>query len=70
MDYIKVKDHDHLVRDKKSNAILNTDNIALNKYKEERDRLIKLNKMIDEYDNIKLDIQDIKKLLISLAEKK
>ena len=31
-DYAKVEGHPHLVRDLKSNAIINTDEIALNNY--------------------------------------
>lgn len=69
-NYIKVKDYPNLVRDSKSNAILNVDNISLNKYKQERDRLLKLNKVIEEHDQIKNDISDIKNMLIKLTENK
>jgi len=68
--YIKVKDHTNLVRDKNSNAILNVDNDALNKYKQERDRLLKLNRVVEEHEQIKNDISDIKSMLIELMEKK
>ena len=47
-NYIKVKDHPNLVRDSQSNAILNVDNISLNKYKQERDRLLKINRVVEE----------------------
>ena len=40
-DYIKVKDHPDLVRDKRSGAILNTNKSELDKYIEKRDLLIK-----------------------------
>ena len=69
-NYIKVKDHPNLVRDSQSNAILNVDNIALNKYKQERDRLLKLNRVVEEHEQIKNDISDIKSMLIELMEKK
>lgn len=68
-EYIKVKDHPNLVRDSKSNAILNVDNAALNKYKEERERLLKINSMVDEHEQMKNDISDIKSMLIKLMEK-
>ena len=69
-NYIKVKDHPNLVRDTISNAILNVDNDALNKYKQERDRLLKLNRVVEEHEQIKNDISDIKNMLIKLMEKK
>ena len=69
-NYIKVKDHPNLVRDTISNAILNVDNDALNKYKQERDRLLKLNRVVEEHEQIKNDISDIKSMLIKLMENK
>ena len=69
-NYIKVKDHPNLVRDSKSNAILNVDIESLNKYKQERDRLLKLNRVVEEHEQIKNDISDIKNMLIELMEKK
>jgi hypothetical protein len=75
-DYLKVKDHPSLVRDKKSNAILNTDQIALNKYKEERERLLKIKNSVDDTEMLKRDmvqtkqdINEIKQMLIKLMEK-
>jgi hypothetical protein len=75
-DYLKVKDHPSLVRDKNSNAILNTDQIALNKYREERERLLKINNAVDDTDMLKKDmartkqdINEIKQMLMKLMEK-
>jgi hypothetical protein len=75
-DYLKVKDHPNLVRDKKSNAILNTDQTALNKYKEERERLLKIKNAVDDTEMLKKDmaqtkqdINEIKQMLIKLMEK-
>jgi len=76
MDYLKVKDHPGLIRDKKSNAILNNDQIALNKYKEERDRLLKVKNAVDDTEVLKKDmaqtkqdINEIKQMLMKLMEK-
>jgi hypothetical protein len=66
-NYIKVKDHPNLVRDKRSNAILNIDNSAYNKYKQERDQKLQEKK---EYEQLKKDVSEIKDLLLKILEKK
>lgn len=68
-EYIKVKDHPNLVRDRKSNAILNVDNNALNKYKQERERLLKLKSVVEEQEKLKNDVSEIKQMLTKLLEK-
>jgi len=70
MDYLKVKDHPDLVRDTKSKAILNTDVHSLNKYKEEREFKMKLHKIVDENQQMKSEISEIKNLLLKVLEKK
>ena len=47
--YIKVTDEPNLVRDSKSNAILNVNNDALNKYKQERERFVQIQKVISNH---------------------
>jgi hypothetical protein len=69
-DYIKVKDKPELVREKTSKAILNTDVHALNKYKEERDFKLKLQKVVQENDQMKNDIAEIKNLLLKVLEQR
>jgi hypothetical protein len=76
MDFLRVKDHPGLVRDKNSNAILNTDQLALNKYKEERERLLKIKNAVDDTETLKKevaqtkqDINEIKQMLMKLMEK-
>ena len=75
--YIKVIDHPDLVRDKESNAILNTDLNALNKYKQERDYQLKLKNLVKDNEQMKLDvietkkeISEIKDLLLKVLEKR
>jgi len=60
MEYIKVKDHPDLVRDKASNAILNVNDEALNKYREERARLLKMKTAVDDVDNLKKEVENLK----------
>jgi hypothetical protein len=67
--YIKVKDHADLVRDNKSGAILNIDDAALNKYKEEREEKRRLLSVMKENQNLRSEVDDIKKLLQDLLEK-
>ena len=68
--YIKVTDEPNLVRDSKSNAILNVNNDALNKYKQERERFVQIQKIISEHEEIKKDISEIKQLLLQLMDRK
>lgn len=69
MDYLKVKDHKDLVRDKNTKAILNTDKNSLNKYKEEREYKAKVAEVVKNYDTIKSDVEEIKKMLQTLLGK-
>lgn len=70
MMYLKVTDEPNLVRDTKSNAILNVNNDALNKYKQERERFVQMQKVILEHEEIKKDISEIKQLLLQLMDRK
>jgi hypothetical protein len=69
-NFIKVKDHPEFVRDKRSNAILNVDALALHKYREERDKLLNMRRVVEEHDQMKNDISDIKQMLLKIMEKK
>jgi hypothetical protein len=59
----KVNDYPDLLRRGDSKAIINNDTSSLNKYKEERAKQQKLNKIIEENDMMKSDIAEIKTLL-------
>jgi hypothetical protein len=69
-DFLKVKDNKDLIRHKHSNAVLNTNHNELNKYKEEREQKLKLNRLLDENENMKNDIEEIKSLLRQLVGQK
>jgi hypothetical protein len=69
-DYIPILDNPHLVRDKKSNAVLNTNVEGLKAYRKQRDERLKINKMVEEFDSLKNDVADIKNLLKELLDKK
>lgn len=59
-EYIKVQNKPDLVRDKKSNAILNTDIEGLNKYKQERESRLKQENLLIDFNNQKNEISEIK----------
>ena len=61
--------HKELLRDANSNGIINIDNDSLEKYKKEKNFKLKLSKMIEDYDALKQDVTDIKKLLIEFLGK-
>jgi hypothetical protein len=46
MDYIKVKGHDHLIRDPKTNSIINTNMSEYNEYISRRDSKLKENQKV------------------------
>jgi hypothetical protein len=75
--YYKVTDEPDLVRDSKSKAILNVNTEALNKYKREKEERMKIRKMVNDYDDLKEelqvtknDIREIKQMLMQLMEKR
>jgi len=68
-NYIKVKDHPGLVRDKQSTAILNTSKDDLAKYREERDQKMKLQQAVQDVAELKNDMAEIKDLLQQLLKK-
>jgi len=71
MDYIKVKGHDHLVRDPRTNSIINTnkseyDQYLLNKQIKQNEQQ-KIQTLESDVANIKNDLDEIKSLLRSLV---
>ena len=63
---IPVEGQKHLFRDENSGAIINTDSHGYSQYK--KTRKLKLTQK-QEIDNLKKDIEEIKNLLKSIAEK-
>lgn len=66
MEYLKVKDHRGIVRQKASSAILNVDSQSLIQYKEERSRINKLNNVHEENIRLKNELDEIKSLIQGL----
>ena len=61
MDYIKVKGHNHLIRDTKTNSIINTNVSEYNEYISRRDSKLKESQKIQ---NLESDVDNIKNDLI------
>lgn len=71
--FAKVKDHDNLIRDMNSKAVLNTDRAGLQEYYQKRDfakkeqsEKIETKQRIDK---IEKDMSEIKELLYEIAKK-
>ena len=69
VDKLKIIGNEDLVRDTKSNAILNTDLDALNKYRAKRARDMKINNMAEEVDTLRKEMTEIKSLLMQLVQR-
>jgi len=67
-EIVKVEGNESLVRDTRTNAVLNTDLSALDKYRRHRDAQRELREKVQEIDTIKQDIAEIKELLLKLAK--
>jgi hypothetical protein len=71
MDYIKVKDKDHLVRDTYSNAIVNVDmdsyNAYIENYKQRYNETQRIKNLEGDVSEMKNDLNEIKNLLRSLV---
>ena len=69
--FVKVKDHDNLVRDPFSNSIINTSKTEYDEYIARRDKAIKNNEsssnMKEDLDNLKSEMNEIKSLLKELV---
>jgi hypothetical protein len=67
--YAIVENEQMLVRDLNSKAILNKDDGGLNKYREDRENKVKMAKMMQEHNQIKNDVTEIKQLLKEILGK-
>jgi hypothetical protein len=71
MDFIKVKGHDHLIRDPETNSIINTNSMEYNEYLVKRESKKQENQKIQnlekDLDSIRDDLDEIKNLLRNLT---
>jgi hypothetical protein len=71
MEYAKVEGHSHLLRDSKTNSIINTNMVEYQEYLNRRNVKVNENQKIQHLEsdvaNIKNDLNEIKSLLRSLV---
>lgn len=69
MQIAKVKDAPGLVRDMKTQAVLNTDINALEAYRRKRNKQQEIDEVLSDINNMKSDIDQIKSLMQRLLDK-
>lgn len=69
MQIAKVKDAPGLVRDMKTQAVLNTDITALEAYRRKRNKQQEIDEVLSDINNMKSDIDQIKSLMQRLLDK-
>lgn len=69
MEIAKVKDAPGLVRDMRTQAVLNTDINGLEAYRRKRNKQQEMNDAISDINNMKADIDQIKSLMQRLLDK-
>jgi len=74
MNLLKVTDHSDLYRDTASGAIINKNSNAYEAYmkrkREEEEKLLQEKKRIEEFEDIKKDVTEIKQILLQLLDKR
>ena len=66
MDYIKVIDHDYLVRDNDTGAIINTDKSVFEDARKRKNGSASIKKLQSDVEDLKNELSDIKDLLREL----
>jgi hypothetical protein len=69
MKYAKVKENPELVRDMDSKAVLNTNVSALQAYKKKREKQQEIQSAVDDINNMKNEINEIKTLMQRILDK-
>lgn len=67
--YVKVKEHEHLIKDVSSGAILNTDKSAVTRHEKRIREMEKEKRRDDDLNNLKTEISELKALIKALIEK-
>ena len=69
MSYKIIKEDNNLIRDEKTNAVLNINTSALEAYKLQRDKQRKVDDVVSDVQNLKNDLKDIKNMLEKILTK-
>ncbi len=68
MEKLKIVDNEDLVRDVKSQAVLNTDMTALEKYRAKRKRDNEISHSLEEMKSLKTEVAELKEMLTQLYQ--
>jgi hypothetical protein len=68
MEKLKIVDNENLVRDVQSQAVLNTDMTALEKYRAKRNRDNEISHSLEEVKTLKDEVAEIKEMLTQLYQ--
>lgn len=68
MDKLKIVDNENLVRDVRSQAVLNTDMTALEKYRAKRKRDNEISHSLEEVKSLKDEVAELKEMLTQLYQ--
>jgi hypothetical protein len=69
MSFNKVKDYPDLAKDPNTKAVVNIDNSGLSAYRKQREKQRVLDQTIDDINNMKQDINDLKTLMQRILDK-
>jgi hypothetical protein len=69
MKYAQVKENPELIRDMDSKAVLNTNVAALQAYKKKREKQQEIQSAVDDINNMKNEINEIKTLMQRILDK-
>lgn len=65
----KIKDRDDLIKNGDNKAVLSVDSKSLDKYREERAKLLKLQDVVNNHDILKRKVDNIEAMLAKILEK-
>ena len=65
----KIKDREDLIKNGDNKAVLSVDSKSLDKYREERAKLLKLQDVANNHDILKKKVDDIQTMLEKILEK-
>ena len=68
VDFYKIRDHSGLIKNADTNAILNVDGASLNKYRDERQRMIKLSQVVENNQRLEKEVAEVKNALSEILE--
>lgn len=66
--FYKIKDKDNLIKNIDNSAVLNVDNESLNKYRDEREKLMKLSNVVTDNERLSREVAEVKQTLSEILD--